>query len=65
MGVEVVHSSTRMLGPRDPIGGVVTERYHLGQIPRALRGPERIDLDNLLPGFELTVQDLFASLRLR
>ena len=39
--------------------------FHPGQEPRVLRGPERIDLGNLLPGFELTAQDLFASLRLR
>jgi Uma2 family endonuclease len=30
--------------------------------PRLLRGAERIDLDTVLPGFELTVDDLFATL---
>lgn len=30
---------------------------------RVLRGPDRIDLDEVLPGFELTVQELFDSLR--
>jgi Uma2 family endonuclease len=28
----------------------------------ALRGPDRIDLEDILPGFELTVQDLFDYL---
>jgi Uma2 family endonuclease len=32
--------------------------------PRAIRGTERIDLDTVLPGFELTADELFASLRL-
>lgn len=32
--------------------------------PRALRGADRIDLDDVLPGFELTVQELFDSLKL-
>ncbi|MBA2449686.1 MAG: Uma2 family endonuclease [Chloroflexi bacterium] len=32
--------------------------------PRVLRGADRINLDTLLPGFELTVQDLFDALRL-
>ena len=32
--------------------------------PRALRGVDRIDLDEVLPGFELTAQELFDSLRL-
>ena len=32
---------------------------------RALRGPDRIDLSEVLPGFELTAQQLFDSLRLR
>lgn len=32
--------------------------------PRAIRGAERIDLDTVLPGFELTADELFASLQL-
>ncbi|MEA2640142.1 MAG: hypothetical protein QOF51_1536 [Chloroflexota bacterium] len=31
---------------------------------RVVRGEERIDLDDVLPGFQLTVQQLFDSLRL-
>jgi Uma2 family endonuclease len=30
--------------------------------PRTLRGAERIDLDDVLPGFQLSVDDLFAAL---
>jgi Uma2 family endonuclease len=33
------------------------------QIPQSLSGSDRIDLDDLLPGFTLTVQELFDSLR--
>jgi Uma2 family endonuclease len=33
-------------------------------LPRVLRGADRIDLDTLLPGFELTVHQLFDALRL-
>jgi hypothetical protein len=32
--------------------------------PITLRGAARIDLDAVLPGFELTVDELFAALRL-
>lgn len=32
--------------------------------PRAVRGAERIDLDTVLPGFELTADELFDSLQL-
>jgi Uma2 family endonuclease len=38
--------------------------FRPGQLPRALRGDDRIDLDDVLPGFRLTAADLFASLRL-
>jgi Uma2 family endonuclease len=38
--------------------------FRPGASPRALRGTDRIDLDEVLPGFELTVQELFDSLRL-
>lgn len=34
------------------------------QPPVALSGAERIDVSDLLPGFHLTVEELFASLRL-
>jgi Uma2 family endonuclease len=35
-----------------------------GGDPKELRGGDRIDLDTVLPGFELTVQELFDTLRL-
>jgi len=34
-----------------------------GQVPRALLGQDPIDLGDLLPGFRLTVEQLFQSLR--
>ena len=37
--------------------------FRHGQEPRLLRGSERIDLDEVLPGFQLTVHELFSSLR--
>jgi Uma2 family endonuclease len=33
-----------------------------GQTPRILRGDDRIDLDDVLPGFDLTVKALFDSI---
>ena len=39
--------------------------FRLEAQPRALRAAERIDLDEVLPGFELTPRELFASLRRR
>jgi Uma2 family endonuclease len=36
--------------------------FRLGQEPRVLQGPDRIDLDEVLPGFALTADELFASL---
>ena len=39
--------------------------FRPGQVPRPLRGPDPIDLGEILPGFELTAEDLFGSLRLR
>jgi Uma2 family endonuclease len=39
--------------------------FRAGQPPEALHGSDRIDLSDVLPGFELTVQELFASLRIR
>jgi Uma2 family endonuclease len=33
------------------------------RVPRVLRGPDPIDFGDLLPGFTLTVQDLFNALR--
>jgi Uma2 family endonuclease len=38
--------------------------FHPGEQPRALRRPDRIDLGRVLPGFELTVGELFGTLRL-
>jgi Uma2 family endonuclease len=37
-------------------------RFVRGTEPVTLRGADRIDLDDVLPGFELTVQELFESL---
>jgi len=37
--------------------------FRPGSTPKALEGSDRIDLDDILPGFELTVQELFDSLR--
>ena len=37
--------------------------FRQGQEPRALGGSARIDLDDVLPAFELTVDELFKSLR--
>ena len=37
--------------------------FRLGQQPLALRGPERIDLSDILPTFDLTVDGLFAMIR--
>jgi Uma2 family endonuclease len=37
--------------------------YRQDGITATLRGDERIDLDSVLPGFELTVQALFDTLR--
>jgi Uma2 family endonuclease len=39
--------------------------FRAGAEARTLRGPDRIDLDDLLPGFELTVDELFEAARLR
>lgn len=39
--------------------------FRPGGLLRGLRGPEQIELGELLPGFELTVEDLFGSLRVR
>lgn len=38
--------------------------FRAGQTPQALHGDDRIDLDEVLPGFDLTVQELFDSLRM-
>jgi Uma2 family endonuclease len=37
--------------------------FSTGRTVRELRGPDRVDLDAVLPGFELTVQELFDTLR--
>lgn len=39
--------------------------FRPGQIPRPLHGSEPIDVSEIVPGFALTVQELFDSLRLR
>jgi Uma2 family endonuclease len=39
-------------------------RFSSAATVQALHGTDRIDLGDLLPGFELTVQELFESLRL-
>ena len=39
-------------------------RFRPGEPERLLRGADRIDLGPVLPGFELTVQELFDSIRL-
>lgn len=38
--------------------------FRLGRPTEPLRGPDRIDLGDVLPGFALAVQELFDSLRL-
>jgi Uma2 family endonuclease len=38
--------------------------FRPGALPRALRGDDRIDLSQVAPGFELTVRELFDSLKL-
>ena len=37
-------------------------RFRPDALPDSLRGDDRIDLDKVLPGFELTVAQRFASL---
>jgi Uma2 family endonuclease len=38
--------------------------FRPNQIPRVLRDSDRIELDDVIPGFELNVVDLFAVLRI-
>jgi hypothetical protein len=38
--------------------------FRPNQVTRALRDTDRIDIDDVLPGFDLSVADLFASLRM-
>ena len=38
--------------------------FRPGQAPLAVRGAERIVLDDVLAGFELTPEELFASLKI-
>jgi Uma2 family endonuclease len=38
--------------------------FRPGQVPRALHDSDRIDVGDVLPGFDLTVRDLLGSLRL-
>jgi hypothetical protein len=37
-------------------------RFSPDALPDALTGDDRIDLDEVLPGFELTVNELFGTL---
>lgn len=39
--------------------------FRAGRVPRVLRGNDAIDVDDFLPGFRLTVEELFDSLSLR
>lgn len=39
-------------------------KFRPNQAPLALRGADRIAVDEVLPGFELSVAELFASLRM-
>ena len=39
-------------------------RFHAAEGERLLTGADRIDLDEVLPGFELTAATLFAALRM-
>jgi Uma2 family endonuclease len=54
-----------------PVAALVIQRtrsvmlFRPGAAPRTLRGTDRIDLDDILPGFELTVRELFDSISLR
>ena len=45
----------------DP-GNDTVLRFRPDSLPDVLTGSDRIDLDDVLPGFELTVNELFASL---
>jgi Uma2 family endonuclease len=45
----------------DPAEDIVL-RFRPDALPEALTGDDRIDLDEVLPGFELTVSQLFGSL---
>ncbi len=48
----------------DPVDKSVVV-FVFGQALRYLHGEDRIDLDDVLPGFELTVAELFSSLKVR
>lgn len=37
--------------------------FRANELPRVLRGDDRVDLDSVLPGFELKAGQLFAELR--
>jgi Uma2 family endonuclease len=47
----------------DPVDRSVV-RFDRGQAPHALRGEERIDFEQALHGFAMTVDELFGSLRI-
>jgi Uma2 family endonuclease len=56
-----VKNGVRIALIADPDEDVVL-RFRPDALPDVLRGDDRIDLDEVLPGFELTVNQLFASL---
>jgi Uma2 family endonuclease len=56
-GVEIA----LLVNPRDDSDRL----FRSGAEPELLTGADRIELDSVLPGFRLTVQDLFDALRLR
>lgn len=56
-----VKNGVRIALIADP-GSDTVLRFVPDAVPDALTGDDRIDLDEVLPGFELTVNQLFASL---
>ena len=56
-----VKNGVRIALIADPAEDVVL-RFRPDTLPDVLTGDDRIDLDEVLPGFELTVNQLFASL---
>ena len=56
-----VRNGVRIALIADPTRDIVL-RFRPNALPEALAGDDRIDLDEVLPGFELTVSQLFGSL---
>jgi Uma2 family endonuclease len=56
-----VKNGVRLALAVDTYRGTVL-RFRPDALPDVLRGDDRIDLDEVLPGFELTVSELFYSL---